>query len=223
VVRRIGCRTSKRSRHAGHRVGGVSGPGLREPLAYQFHDPSEGFALMTGRLVQLVRTSAFLRGPKPGHGFQELAHGRRLLARGLVDGPHRGRRLLESVDYFGLVLLAALAETGDESVARGRELDQRQSVEASDLGVAVRCGRRVTSARSRRHARGSGSAEELSERWPASGAESEAGRPAHAVSFHRPHATEADQGNYFDSLFGCVGAVLGVPDTFGSPAAWDDR
>jgi hypothetical protein len=64
MVRRIGRRTSKRGCHASHRARGVPGPGLREPLAYKFHDTSEGFALPPGRLVQLVRTSLFLGGPQ---------------------------------------------------------------------------------------------------------------------------------------------------------------
>jgi hypothetical protein len=130
----IGRRTSKRGCQASHRVRGVSRPRFREPLTHQLHDAMERFALPLSRVVQLVRTSAFLRGPEPGHGFEELAHRRRLLARDLVDRPHGRGRLLECLDRLGFVRLAGFAEASGESVARGRELWQREGVEAGISG-----------------------------------------------------------------------------------------
>jgi hypothetical protein len=66
VVRRIGRGTSKRGRHASHRVWGVSGPGLSEPPAYGLHDTSEDFALLARRCVELVGT------PRPCVGHRRI-------------------------------------------------------------------------------------------------------------------------------------------------------
>ena len=64
----------------------------------------------------------------------------------------------------GAALRRGFAEASGGGVPRWCELGQRQSVEASDLGIDGRSPGRLAGARSR-HAGRDGSAEELSERW----------------------------------------------------------
>ena len=144
MVRQIGRRTRSVAVTRAVVSGGISGCGFRQPLTHQFHNSGEGSALLAGRLVQFVRMSAFLRGLEPGHGFHELAHGRRFLARDLVDAPHRRGWLSECFDSLGFIDLARFAEARGELVAgagnSGRGRLYRPHISRSTADERANCG-----------------------------------------------------------------------------------